>query len=775
MATVLALASATTASAAPPSGQRDYTVAPAPAWVEHLTASSSVHLQAEPEAGVVDLLSDDQLHVDRQVEHYIHRIKKITSLAGLERGAEIAMVVDPSYERFVLHGLHVVRGDQRIDGLSAATVRAFDTEEGREQHIYDGSRRIVFLLSDVRVGDVIDFEATTIGLNPVFKGRVARWIALGSSRPALRRRVRVLAAASRSLAFRLVHTDVPVTTRPLGTATETFWDHDLPAFASDGGEPAWYDGRPALAFSEFSSWADVARWAADLYRAADPPSPRLQSRIREIAAAHATDEARALAALRFVQDDVRYLGVELGEHSYRPHSASVVFDQRFGDCKDKVLLLLTMLHGLGLEAHAALVNTDLDARVAQELPRPQTFDHAIARLHIGGRYIWVDATRALERGPLGAAPVTHARALVASPETSDLSVIDSAPLSTPQTTVKEIFRLKGDAAVLDVTTTYRGASADSVRYRLGHTTRSETRASYLEFYTKQFSTIEAVGELGVEDDEANDVVVVREAYRLPVAVKGGHLALWAHALASTAAAPSVTRRTSPLAVPSPLFVRHEIEVETDGDEVALPEHVNASDAALTFTMQAERRPHGIRVVFELQSRADSVPLAEVPGHLEVLQKIRRGIDQELPIAPPSPVAKDAKERKAEEHQKEMIALAGTAGFLALTLLVVFAPRAVRRARRWRWVRRVTPDTGQTPGTAIRVRSRADGERHVLARRWSCDHARPEVSAVVWSTASLGGRELSAARASCPSCAESHVCYFVLEGSAQDDSPLRDAS
>lgn len=169
MATVLALASATVASAAPPSGQRDFTVAPAPAWVEHLTASSSVHLQAEPEAGVVDLLSDDQLHVDRAVEHDIHRIRKITSLAGLERGAEIAMVVDRSYERFVLHGLHVVRGDQRIDGLSAATVRAFDTEEGREQHLYDGSRRIVFLLSDVRVGDVIDFEATTIGQNPVFK------------------------------------------------------------------------------------------------------------------------------------------------------------------------------------------------------------------------------------------------------------------------------------------------------------------------------------------------------------------------------------------------------------------------------------------------------------------------------------------------------------------------------------------------------------------------------------------------------------------------------
>lgn len=757
------------AAAAPPAGSRDYTVSPAPAWVATVAPSiSSAQVKSDTETGLVDILVDDQLRVDRELEHYLHRVRKIASQAGLEHGAEISIVVDPSYERFIVHGLHVVRGDQRIDALRTATVRTLDTEEGREQHIYDGSRSVVFLLSDVRVGDVIDFEGTTVGSNPVFKGRVARSITLGSARPAMRRRVRVIAAPARELAFRLEQTTVPLTTRANGNATETTWEHDLPSFLKDGDEPSWYDVRPTLTFSEFASWADVARWAADLYQESGAPRAPLEAQIQQIKATHTTDEQRALAALRFVQDEVRYLGVELGEHSFRPHSASAVFEQRFGDCKDKVFLLLTMLHNLGIEAHAAMVDTDRGAHIADELPRPQAFNHAIARIRVGGRYLWVDPTRAMERGPLGGAEIGYGRALVASPDTTDLSTIERAPPTRPLTTVNEIFRLKGDAGTLDVTSTYRGAAADSVRYRLAQVALSQTRASYLEFYAKQFPTIEAVGDLRVEDDETNDVLVVRESYRVPVAVNDGFFSLWAHSLTAAVDAPSVTRRTAPLDVWNPLFVRHEIEVETDGAEVVLPDHVVASDPALELTMQEERKARGIRVVFELQSHTDSVAVADVPRHLAVRQTIRNGVRVDLPIKSTS-VRNADKQRKADEREKEAYAVAAAGLFLLIALVVIVVRRMMVRARRWRWLRRASADAGQSPATAIRIATRADGERRVIGGRWTCTHARPAPSAVVWTTATLGDRKVSSARATCDSCGDSRVSYFFVDERATDDA------
>jgi transglutaminase-like putative cysteine protease len=55
----------------------------------------------------------------------------------------------------------------------------------------------------------------------------------------------------------------------------------------------------------------------------------------KIGSAHATLERRALAAIRFVQDESRYLGIEVEEGTLRPDAPDAVLRRRFGDCKDK--------------------------------------------------------------------------------------------------------------------------------------------------------------------------------------------------------------------------------------------------------------------------------------------------------------------------------------------------------------------------------------------------------------------------------------------------------
>ena len=69
------------------------------------------------------------------------------------------------------------------------------------------------------------------------------------------------------------------------------------------------------------------------------------------------DEATRLwRALHFVQDDIRYTGIEIGVGRISADTTGEVLARRFGDCKDKVLLLVTILRALGVEAYPALVN-----------------------------------------------------------------------------------------------------------------------------------------------------------------------------------------------------------------------------------------------------------------------------------------------------------------------------------------------------------------------------------------------------------------------------------
>jgi transglutaminase-like putative cysteine protease len=93
--------------------------------------------------------------------------------------------------------------------------------------------------------------------------------------------------------------------------------------------------------SEYESWKQVADWASALFPFPAVLSQDLQKRIADIKAKHALPADQLSAVLRFVQDDVRYMGIEMGVHSHKPHPPAQVFRQRFGDCKDKAYLFCT--------------------------------------------------------------------------------------------------------------------------------------------------------------------------------------------------------------------------------------------------------------------------------------------------------------------------------------------------------------------------------------------------------------------------------------------------
>ena len=101
-----------------------------------------------------------------------------------------------------------------------------------------------------------------------------------------------------------------------------------------------------------------------------------------------------------MQDEIRYLGIELGPHSHQPHPPAQVLARRYGDCKDKALLLAVALRELGIEAYPVLVNTALRERVADLLPSPFAFDHVITQVRFQGRQYWFDPTVSLQRGGL---------------------------------------------------------------------------------------------------------------------------------------------------------------------------------------------------------------------------------------------------------------------------------------------------------------------------------------------------------------------------------------
>jgi len=69
------------------------------------------------------------------------------------------------------------------------------------------------------------------------------------------------------------------------------------------------------------------------------------------------EEDKIKAIYYYVTSEIRYVGLEFGIGGIMPHSAPSIFREKYGDCKDKAILLITMLQEAGIEAYYTLVNT----------------------------------------------------------------------------------------------------------------------------------------------------------------------------------------------------------------------------------------------------------------------------------------------------------------------------------------------------------------------------------------------------------------------------------
>ncbi|MBI2925360.1 MAG: DUF3857 domain-containing protein [Verrucomicrobia bacterium] len=146
--------------------------------------------------------------------------------------------------------------------------------------------------------------------------------------------------------------------------------------------------QPAVLISTWPDWAAFAEWYGRITKLADELTPELEEKVRELTRDAQSDRDKVRAVYDYVTS-LRYVAVPLGVNSLRPHAAAQVFKNQFGDCKDKANLFNTLLRALGIEAHLVLVPRFTQAHAA--VPG-LAFNHAIARVTLGGETLWADTT-----------------------------------------------------------------------------------------------------------------------------------------------------------------------------------------------------------------------------------------------------------------------------------------------------------------------------------------------------------------------------------------------
>lgn len=416
--------------ASPASAQSDQIRrGPAPAWA---TASAPLAAPETASGPVFVRRQDVEIHLSDQgqAQYFGYRFKILQSSA-LQLG-NISIVWNPRAGAPIVHEIKLIRDGQVVDVLKDSSFEVMRREDQLEQAKLDGMLTAVLRVPDLRVGDELEVGLTTFTSDPTLGRNEAGLLVVTPSPAPGRYRMRLSWDEGHKPNLKMT-ADITAAAVTSEGAVDIRFDNP-PIMSPPKDAPARYSWQRVLEYTDFADWSALSRHFAPLYAKAATLAAKSPIKLEasRIAAAHASPLDRASAALKMVQQDVRYIYVGLNRGNLTPASADETWQRRYGDCKGKTALLLALLHELGIDAEAVLINSSgADDGLEQRLPIPQYFDHVLVRARIDGATYWLDGTLAPVATP-SARPVFPVNWVLPLTEAGgDIQKLEWRPSTTP--------------------------------------------------------------------------------------------------------------------------------------------------------------------------------------------------------------------------------------------------------------------------------------------------------------------------------------------------------
>jgi hypothetical protein len=244
-----------------------------------------------------------------------------------------------------------------------------------------------------------------------------------------------------------------------------------------------------------NQWRAIGQWITNLEANRPDPSPEITAQTQSLIAGAPDFYTKLSRITEYIQKNIRYFIVFRGIGGLQANHAADIYHNRYGDCKDKTTLLISMLQVAGI--HAFYVPVD-DRRGIVDPGAPSLVgNHMITAIEIpadvqdarlkaivkakdGKRYLIFDPTN--ERTPVGNLPY-YEQGGYGTLSAGTASQIISLPVLDPDSSVKESkgsFTLAPDGTLTgSVDTSQTGSAGADARYMIKNTDEKERR-EYME-------------------------------------------------------------------------------------------------------------------------------------------------------------------------------------------------------------------------------------------------------------------------------------------------------
>jgi transglutaminase-like putative cysteine protease len=418
-----------------------------------------------PDDDYVYLLDDGviRFEADGRGSRTYRQVVQILTQDGAEAWGEQSFSYSAGSERLTVNWIRVVKANGEVVSARPAHEQESLAPVALEAPVYSDQKVRRVTLSGVAPGTLVDWSFTVERTRPLVPADYFTAWRVTTGR--LTRRSRLIVDVPASVTPRIKETNVHFRRQEVeakGRRVYTWATADVPEVVSELFAAVPNSVSVGISVSSPMTWAQLARWYADLSRGRYDVAPPLEAKLADLVQGARTLDDSLRAVHRWVAQDFRYVSLSLGIGGYLPRLPAQVLETRYGDCKDKATLFIALARRLGVRAYPVLLSSSGSADSSQ--PTAQQFDHMIAAVDRPAGRLYLDLTSDLT--PYGELPPAEqgSFALVVHDDGQAEEVtLPEAPASANRAEVHFIGELTADGMFAG---RYTETSVGTIQYRL---------------------------------------------------------------------------------------------------------------------------------------------------------------------------------------------------------------------------------------------------------------------------------------------------------------------
>ena len=297
--------------------------------------------------------------------------------------------------------LEVFKPDGTVQPVDvAANSKESINDSQMAMNIYDPNERVLQVnLPKVEVGDLVHSVIRQTTLRSYIPGQFSEQNVFEGGGFIQHASYEVQAPAGHPLkCFRLrdeVSGTVQTTVRTNAAGDVTYhWEiAKVPRMFDEPSMPPYEMVLQRLLVSTLPDWPAVSQWYWELsWPHLETMTPDMTNTVQTLTANASTDLEKIKAVFYHVSKNIRYMGLtpEKDRPGFEPHDVRLTFEKKYGVCRDKAALLVSLLRVAGLKAYPVLIN--VGCKLDSEVASPD-FNHAIAGVELSpDHYLLMDPT-----------------------------------------------------------------------------------------------------------------------------------------------------------------------------------------------------------------------------------------------------------------------------------------------------------------------------------------------------------------------------------------------